>query len=502
MAHFDTKEIVIGGTEWKTAPFRFSKMFTLSGGSGPSYIDVLLSGVSPLALTNTLGLNYIKALGKCEQNGTPTPDTPVDIICNNGVVKAFKTLNISTYDISPNDAGIDITFDGATDRRKWNTLNDGGTGTKHYENGFVSIYMSANGNTYYVKALVDGVVYNGSVYNTEKQIDSWSFTTVKNIDIYCPTINTDGTQETVNITGKNLISGNYSQFNSQGGTGTTYGYFKLPDENSTYTISLKAKNDYTCPANVSIGFTKNGGNASNGVLWAIRGGDSVVAGDVITKTNIGSGSVKYPFVSIYINSAQTLSALTENFDIQIEQGSTATAYEPYFDGGTANAEMLLKVGDYKDEQELLTGNVTRNVGIMVLDGTENWVKISNTDLCYLDDIVIASLPNICLSTHFIGEQSSISAGNMRNNSIKCGGTNVSNRLFVKIDAYNSTVQDFKQFLADQYNAGTPVIVVYPLATPTTETVTGQSLTASGNCTVTATGSLDNLELELSYKQSI
>jgi hypothetical protein len=30
--------------------------------------------------------------GKCEQNGTPTPDTPIDIVCNNGVVKVSPNL--------------------------------------------------------------------------------------------------------------------------------------------------------------------------------------------------------------------------------------------------------------------------------------------------------------------------------------------------------------------------------------------------------------------------
>ena len=29
----------------------------------------------------------VNLYGACEQNGTPSPDTPVDIICNNGVLK-------------------------------------------------------------------------------------------------------------------------------------------------------------------------------------------------------------------------------------------------------------------------------------------------------------------------------------------------------------------------------------------------------------------------------
>ena len=64
----------------------------------------------------------------------------------------------------------------------------------------------------------------------------------------------------------------------------------------------------------------------------------------------------------------------------------------------------------------------------------------------------------------------------------------------------ATVADFKAFLASQYAAGTPVIVVYPLATPTTETVTGQTLTITqGTNIVTAVGSVSDLELEVSYK---
>lgn len=56
---FDTKEIVIGGTEWKTAPFRFSKMFTLGDGGSPAAVDnfvtqsgdtIVTSAGTPLAL--------------------------------------------------------------------------------------------------------------------------------------------------------------------------------------------------------------------------------------------------------------------------------------------------------------------------------------------------------------------------------------------------------------------------------------------------------------------
>ena len=63
------------------------------------------------------------------------------------------------------------------------------------------------------------------------------------------------------------------------------------------------------------------------------------------------------------------------------------------------------------------------------------------------------------------------------------------------------MEDWKQYLADQYAAGTPVIVVYPLAEETTENVTPQTLAIqSGNNTFEITqASLSNLELDVKYR---
>lgn len=49
----------------------------------------ILSGITPLKLSNAVSKNIINLIqyGKVIQNGTPTPDAPVDIVCNNGVLK-------------------------------------------------------------------------------------------------------------------------------------------------------------------------------------------------------------------------------------------------------------------------------------------------------------------------------------------------------------------------------------------------------------------------------
>jgi hypothetical protein len=76
-------------------------------------------------------------------------------------------------------------------------------------------------------------------------------------------------------------------------------------------------------------------------------------------------------------------------------------------------------------------------------------------------------------------------------------------LYIAYANYANDLVGFKQFLADQYAQGTPVVVVYALKTATTETVTGQTLqTQAGDNTLTATGSISTLGLSATYTKNI
>lgn len=211
-------------------------------------------------------------------------------------------------------------------------------------------------------------------------------------------------------------------------------------------------------------------------------------------------------------------------NVQLEQGSTATSYEPYqagiyadgtietvgidTTGDTATAEMLLKVGDYKDIQEVLTGSVTRNVGIKVLNGTEEWG--TSTKYCWnLLSETRTTLNAYC--THFKMEDTippSSSGGSARWGKMfassyglalgarASSASEVGDTVFLNVD-------DWKNYLALQYANGTPVILVYPISSPTTETVAAQPLSIqAGTNVITANGSIDNLELEVLYKAGV
>ena len=203
---------------------------------------------------------------------------------------------------------------------------------------------------------------------------------------------------------------------------------------------------------------------------------------------------------------------------QLEKGSTATPYMPYgqiyTDGtvetikdslnNTATAEMLLKVGDYQDEQEILSGAVTRNVGVLVLDGTEDWVKGQSFYCNALAGVLQAD--HSCYCTHYQGIMNN-SAVVPDSNTCRVGyhiGSDIAwDRLYIYADrSLYATAADFANYLAQQYAAGTPVIVIYPLATPTTESVAGQTMQvqAGNNVLEITQASLTGLELEAEYQK--
>ena len=156
---------------------------------------------------------------------------------------------------------------------------------------------------------------------------------------------------------------------------------------------------------------------------------------------------------------------------------------------------MLKIGDYQDEQSVLDGGVTRKVGIKVLDGTEEWRKVSNYNVyyTYIEGALSCNPPKKGFSTHFIG--TSESNANMPDGSIKQTYASGTDNGVISIKYNNiASVENWKQWLATQYANGTPVIIVYPLSVATTETVTGQVLLKSP-VTQTA-GSISNLPIEV------
>jgi hypothetical protein len=464
----------------------------------------------------------------------PTPDTPMNIVCNNGVLKSSPNL------LNPADSNFVV---GAT-------ISSAGSTVSSVNNFYTDYYIPVKPNTSYVATgrksdntisaytricwydnsktfisrgsyTVDTVTVNVSPanaayaritcapYNSASAITlaqikefNWVFQEGTVEPAYMPygQIYADGTVETINAHGKNLFDvsanlleqGGIASFDGQN-TAASYNYrvrtngYVPVKPNTVYTASVKDLQIYYLEYEQDKTYTdrRASGFADN--------------------TTFTTGANTY-FIRLQFrksdNSDITPSEVT---NVQLERGSTATAYEPYYDGGTATAEMLLKIGDYQDEQEILSGAVTRKVGVKVLDGTEAW---SNTLYPQADAYRIswtgatATLGTIRYSglfcTHF--EDAGSASTTAPNKVFFANDLNIN---FPMISDFN-TVAKCLQWLADQYAAGTPVIVVYPLATPTTESVAGQTLqvTDGDNVLEITQASMDGLELEAKYNAAV
>lgn len=276
---------------------------------------------------------------------------------------------------------------------------------------------------------------------------------------------------------RNLFSGNYSQFDSTGGTGAAYGYFKLPDDNEIYTLTLIAKNNYTIPSNVYLGFTKNGGNANDGFSWVISQGMTVTAGE------IKSYSTKnLRFISIYANNNSTLETIMNNFYVQLEKGSTIHPYVPYgnnyinlniTDGvNSINKQIPLNdnfiggIGDYKDELVIdKNGNakLIKKIGKKILNENQAFTRDNekpNSWRYYTPSNTIpSSINNISLSNYFENKNSS-SITNLDSQGLTVINKN---QIIFRIDkTIASTTTELKAWLST-HNTD----VYYVLETPTT-----------------------------------
>lgn len=227
-------------------------------------------------------------------------------------------------------------------------------------------------------------------------------------------------------------------------------------------------------------------------LW---GTATVKAGDTITFTTGGTTA----FIRFGSNpDGQTvtydkISALTW----MLTEGSAASPYKPY-SAQTASVEDLFAVGNYADEQDLISGAVTHKVGIKVLDGTESGWALSDGGSTHRfrgikpsDCHTPASrAPTVC--THFKYVSTGAAVGGMFIGASQYW-------YFIPTDQTIDTVDAWTAWLAEQYAAGTPVIVIYPLAEETTEQTTAHSLhTSAGDNVVEVTSNVDPVELEVEY----
>ena len=348
------------------------------------------------------------------------------------------------------------------------------------------------------------------------------------VDIWCNNGVLKYSRNKVNVIADNVVVGKY--ISAQGVlSDSEYNFTYMPyvpvKPNTTYTLSFSSPvyfssvSEYSSAEDAGFVVRQTKYSTSTDAPFDL----TVFTFTTGATTNyVRFGSNMYKNVSLTIDDVLALNYM-------LAESATAVPYAPYVsdNGGiytdgpietiaikddqnatvsTATCENLLSIGNYTDEQEVISGAVKRKVGVKVLDGTENWSQTdsySNPWVFYttfVDGKSGSGTLEKVWSTHFKGVAET--NPNMPAESAKItvqGTTPTISRFYVKTTAA-STVELWKTWLAAQYAAGTPVIVVYPLETPTTETVTGQAMeTAAGDNTAEITqAGMAGLELEVEY----
>lgn len=385
----------------------------LVGSNGKAYavrnLDVLKGSTSPVDFTAAAGkLLRLMRYGKCEQNGTPTPNAPVDIVCNNGALR-YGALGRNLID--PSAANIVLGY----------YINKADGVIKPATSNFMFAgYMPVTpGKTY----VAYGRRKSGNDLSDYNRI-AWYDSTKTWIE------GADYTQNRVSVVTAPANAA-YARFSCN------------PSGNTATVVTQELVDSYN---------------------WMFAEGTAEITPFV-------------PFVGgIYTDGTPEVLTLGAQ---------------------TVNVPMLLSVGAYKDEAELIHGIKTGRVGIKVFDGTENWFAYTSSTLVVQNATsdwgAVAGVGGYCTHLTVLKAGETTFAG-------ACRFATAFNVYEYKTAFGVADVAGFKAYLAAQYAAGTPVIVIYPLATPTTENVTPQPLnTGAGQNTLTDTAEVSNPEYNLIYK---
>ena len=376
----------------------------------PSAVTVTATG-NPLTLQNAKRLRKLTIYGNAVQDGTPSPDAPVEVqLCGDRTGNLFDITQIRGNQIEVADNKIYLSDYACSTLMSPKTflemtgLNPGDTitcsnsaevisGTANDVLGRVA-FSAKNGGTPLVlcsnntRTVTIPSDFNNDNYNNlllyGAHIPDESgeqLAVMSNLAIYKGSYTADtlpayepyGYKVSGRTEGLNLFTSDESDWQTQ-----TYKYFKIPIDGTT-TLQMKLKSGKSIPFGLYIGYTNTGHPSDTGINWLISNGAYVKGG-----VNIMSNSKGY--ISMYPPSR--FDEMLDAFDIMLVQGSytaeTMPPYEPYQppqDFAVYLPEQIAKVGDVADEVvvdfEKQTAELRKNVGSVVADGEENWFRGGN-----------------------------------------------------------------------------------------------------------------------------
>lgn len=497
-------------THWTT----LKKLIYLKAarGSSPSWVWQLLAGTAPLQLLDAVAhpIHSLTQYGLCVQDGTPTPDAPVDILCNNGALK--YSANMANVNEQTASVGYYINASGAVlaDIYNWfyqsfipvkpNTTYTLSMSSPVYyvtiseystaaDSGFIirkagktggnsSLTITTEANTNFIRF---GANLNRVVVSMEMVLGiNWMLNLGGTAMEYQPYVEggiyTDGTGETLTISGENLFdASSYTEINAYVNANTGVLTAGSPGSMTQYCAVIP------CKPNTQYNITGQGTSA-----WGAFTSDSI--GTTATATTKGGN------LTTGADDRYLIGLVRANGD-SIDYRNTLVVQEAQ----TVSVPMLLGVGDYKDEAEIISGLLTHKVGMYVITGDESGWGTSSTAGIYTLAVGFGKgLVAIC--THFAKVSNATSAANMSDGTFKGHSTNTV--VYFK-DSSAETLDAFKAKARSAYASGNPWVIVYALATSTTEQTTPHALhTTAGTNVVDVTAAVSPVQLSVEYaKQS-
>jgi hypothetical protein len=451
--------------EWST----LKKLIWLRFVQGAGAIAKVVTGTVPLTLENAISSAIISLTqyGLCVQDGTPTPDAPVPIKCNNGTLKMVHRSGLPEgYRLLEYVGGsgtqyvITDLYIASTDVIESEFRNSTTTGY----GAVYGVFKAAESSALYGNQTYYGYDAANNKVDTDISVDTeWHSA---RHDFVNGTLTVDDTTVTftpfdfTNTTRNAVLSRYYNG---------SYGYnwkgyirkFKVTRNGEVVCDLLPAKDSNDVAGLYDL---------ATGAFYTATGG-TLLEGNEVDDYELA-----------VVGTSEVLTV-------------TATGAETQ----TASVPNLFAVSNYADEVEIISGEVTRKVGIKVLDGTETgWTQATTSTgvLRFYLPFDGAATPTAArgqvTSSHFVyaGEGQDLGIAFLSSQT----------RVYFIPPDQTMTGTTWKAWLAAQYAAGTPVIVLYPLATETTESVTPQSLNAAaGTNIVNATAEVSPIELEVEYK---
>ena len=262
-------------------------------------------------------------------------------------------------------------------------------------------------------------------------------------------------------------------------SGDTLGYASILlnnfKPNTDYTFSGIAKlikntvPDESYSSYVGVRQAKNGGS------WISRT-TADISKETTEEQNLtftfNSGKYTEAYLWLYLKSVKVAGEVTVEFsNLMVEEGNTKTNYTPL--------QSKVVVFPFNDNQKLFEGDYLASDGIhhvrkqLELDGTEAWeLRYTTKNYCtfstHLETPYLLSKDVKALCTHYKYFGTVSTVANMINRYKDIGfalynNSESSSNTPIYINTTQTTLEGFKIFLAEQKEAGTPVIVEYELA---------------------------------------